>query len=121
MPEPNPIPQRDQWQRKRDAADGKKGLVSGVSIGDLLHAYHQAETPKDKLKKLTLLQAGLKKYHDKIKTSYPKLAKLVNLLDKSQRFLIISSMVATPKQTGNTLSVSLRLDTFVRSAPGDQS
>jgi Tfp pilus assembly protein PilO len=52
---------------------------------------------------------------------YAQVAKLVNLLDKSQRFLIISNMVATPKANSNVLTVSLRLDTFVRSAPGDES
>ena len=52
---------------------------------------------------------------------YAQVAKLVNLLDKSQRFLIISNMVATPKANTNVLTVSLRLDTFVRSAPGDES
>jgi type IV pilus assembly protein PilO len=48
---------------------------------------------------------------------YSNLAKLVNMLDKSQRFLIISNMVATPKATGNVLTVTLRLDTFVRGEP----
>jgi uncharacterized protein YlxW (UPF0749 family) len=51
---------------------------------------------------------------------YTNLAKLINLLDKSQRFLIISNMVATPKSTGNLLSVTLRLDTFVRAEPGSE-
>jgi hypothetical protein len=52
---------------------------------------------------------------------YANLAKLINLLDKSQRFLIISNMVATPKSTGNLLTVTLRLDTFVRAEPGSES
>jgi type IV pilus assembly protein PilO len=51
---------------------------------------------------------------------YPQLAKLINMLDKSQRFLIISNMVATPKSTGNLLTVTLRLDTFVRAEPGSE-
>jgi type IV pilus assembly protein PilO len=51
---------------------------------------------------------------------YPNLAKLINMLDKSQRFLIISNMVATPKSTGNLLTVTLRLDTFVRAEPGSE-
>lgn len=52
---------------------------------------------------------------------YAQLAKLVNLLDKSQRFLIISNMVATPKSNTNVLTVTLRLDTFVRAEPGSES
>lgn len=53
--------------------------------------------------------------------SYASLEKFVNLLDKSPRFLIISSMTASPQQSGNTLNVSFRLDTFVREAPGNVS
>jgi len=49
---------------------------------------------------------------------YAQLAKLVNLLDKSERFLIISNMVATPKSNSNILTVTLRLDTFVRAEAG---
>ena len=51
---------------------------------------------------------------------YGQLTKLVNLLDKSQRFLIISNMVATPKSNTNVLTVTLRLDTFVRAEPGSE-
>jgi type IV pilus assembly protein PilO len=53
--------------------------------------------------------------------SYNELLKFVNLLDKSPRFLIISSMTATPQQSGNTLSVSFRVDTFVREMAGSAS
>ena len=45
--------------------------------------------------------------------SYPSLTKLVNLLDKSPRFLIIESMQALPLANG-ALSVTIRLDTFIR-------
>ena len=50
--------------------------------------------------------------------SYAELLKFVNVLDKSPRFLIVSRMSASPQQSGNTLSVSFRLDTFVREVPG---
>lgn len=50
--------------------------------------------------------------------TYAHLTKFVNLLDKSQRFLIIESMVAAPQQNSNTLNVSLKMDTFVREASG---
>ena len=39
-------------------------------------------------------------------------------LDSPLLFLIISNMVATPKTTGNLLTVTLRLDTFVRGEAG---
>jgi Tfp pilus assembly protein PilO len=55
--------------------------------------------------------------------TYANLNKFVNLLDKSPRFLIIESLTAAPQQsnTGDTLSVSIKLDTFVRLEPGGVS
>lgn len=53
--------------------------------------------------------------------TYANLTKFVNLLDKSQKFLIIENMVAAPQQSGQNLNVSFRLDTFVREARGSQS
>jgi Tfp pilus assembly protein PilO len=50
--------------------------------------------------------------------TYANLTKFVNLLDKSPRFLIIENMVAAPQQGGQSLSVSLRLDAFVKEPPG---
>ncbi len=52
--------------------------------------------------------------------SYGSLTKLVNLLDKSQRFLIIDSMQASPQSNG-ALNVNIKLDTFVRQTPGGKS
>ncbi len=51
---------------------------------------------------------------------YLQLVKLVNLLDKSNRFLIISNMVVAPKASSEILTVTLRLDTFVRAEPGSE-
>jgi type IV pilus assembly protein PilO len=55
--------------------------------------------------------------------SYESLTKFVNLLDKSPRFLIIESLMAAPQQANatNLLSVSIKLDTFVREEPGSVS
>ena len=52
--------------------------------------------------------------------NYASLTKFVNLLDKSPRFLIIESLMAAPQQTsgGDALSVSVKLDTFVREEAG---
>ena len=52
--------------------------------------------------------------------SYGSLTKLVNMLDKSQRFLIIDSMTASPQSSG-ALNVNIRLDTFVRQTAGGKS
>jgi type IV pilus assembly protein PilO len=52
--------------------------------------------------------------------TYAGLKKLVELLDKSQRFLIVDNMLLESPQTqsGQLVSVSLKLDAFVRAAPG---
>ncbi len=49
---------------------------------------------------------------------YTSLEKFVNLLDKSPRFLIIKSLQAAPQQNGQTLTVSLKMDAFVKEEPG---
>ena len=45
---------------------------------------------------------------------YPDVIRFINLLDKSDRLLIIESLNATPQQTGGKVNVALKLDTFVR-------
>ena len=45
---------------------------------------------------------------------YPDLIHFINLLDKTDRLLIIESLNATPQQTGGRLNVTLKLDAFVR-------
>jgi len=52
-------------------------------------------------------------------TTYANLTKFMNLLDKSPRFLIIEGLSAAPQQAGNILSVSIKLDTFVKNRPGE--
>lgn len=52
--------------------------------------------------------------------SYESLTKLINMLDKSPRFLIIESLQAQPQSNG-TLSLTLKLDTFVREAANSKS
>jgi type IV pilus assembly protein PilO len=48
--------------------------------------------------------------------AYANLTKFVNLLDKSPRFMIIESLQASApqQQGGQTLNVSLKIDTFVK-------
>ena len=53
--------------------------------------------------------------------SYADLTKFVNLLDKSPRFLIIENMQTAPQQGGQALTVTLKLDTFVRETAGPPS
>jgi hypothetical protein len=66
----------------------------------------------------TMLQMTMSEVYE---GEYANVAKLVNLIDRSQRFLIISGMTATPKANSKLLTVTLRLDTFVRGIAGDES
>ena len=52
--------------------------------------------------------------------SYESLTKLINMLDKSPRFLIIESLQAQPQSNG-ALSLTLKLDTFVREGANSKS
>ena len=52
--------------------------------------------------------------------SYESLTKLINMLDKSPRFLIIESLQAQPQSNGS-LSLTLKLDTFVREGANSKS
>ncbi len=49
---------------------------------------------------------------------YPNLLKFINLLDRSQRFLIIDQLAASPQPSGKTLSITLKVNTFVREDTG---
>jgi len=46
--------------------------------------------------------------------TFENLVHFVNLLDKSNRLMIIESLNATPQQDGKRLNVMLKLDTFIR-------
>jgi type IV pilus assembly protein PilO len=50
--------------------------------------------------------------------SYNDLLHFVNAIDRSPRLLIIESMNAAPQQNGGTLSVAMRMNTFVRASDG---
>ena len=53
--------------------------------------------------------------------TYANFAKFVNLVDKSQRFLIIENMsaAAPQQQGGQSLNVTLKIDSFIRDAAGE--
>jgi type IV pilus assembly protein PilO len=51
--------------------------------------------------------------------NYQSLAKFINLMDRSTRFLIIESLSATPLQAGDKLNVTLKVDTYIRQKPGE--
>ncbi len=45
---------------------------------------------------------------------YEQLVKLLNRLDRSEEFLIIGSLGATPRSETNDLQITMKIDTFVR-------
>lgn len=49
---------------------------------------------------------------------YPQLVKLVNLLDRSPKFIIIESLQIAAPPKGDTYSVTFKLNSFVRDTPG---
>jgi type IV pilus assembly protein PilO len=90
---------------------------------------HMAETAGVKMKDSTITPEhieGSKSLSQLTITSgyeatYPNLLKFVNLLDRSQRFLIIESLTAAPQSGTGILLVSIKLDTFVRDDVEDQT
>ncbi len=50
--------------------------------------------------------------------NYGQLVHLINLLDRSPRFLIIESMQAAPQTKGDTLTVNIKLNALVRENTG---
>jgi hypothetical protein len=45
---------------------------------------------------------------------YRNLLNFIGELDRSEQFLIIESMTAAPQQGSNTLTVSMKIDAFIR-------
>lgn len=46
--------------------------------------------------------------------TYAQLVKFVNLLDRSPRFLLIEGLQVAPQPKGDVLSITVKLDTFIR-------
>lgn len=86
---------------------------AGVTLKDRAQNVEPIEG-SDTLSMLTVTQG--------LEGSYENLVKFLNLLDRSQRFVIVESLGAAPQQTGQQqaqqasalLSVTLRVDAFVR-------
>ena len=90
----------------------KMAVESGMKPKDSSYAPLEPVEGSDTITRLTISA--------NYEGSYASLTKFVNLLDKSPRFLIIESLQAAPQANG-LLSVTLKLDTFIREAPGGKS
>jgi Tfp pilus assembly protein PilO len=53
--------------------------------------------------------------------SYPNLTQFLNLLDHSQRLLIVDSLAASPQPPGEVLGITIRLNAFVREGAGPEA
>jgi type IV pilus assembly protein PilO len=53
--------------------------------------------------------------------TFADLMQFVNLLDHSEKFLIVESMQAAPQQSGLTLNISMRLNGFLREDAGREA
>jgi len=53
--------------------------------------------------------------------TYRNLLNFIGELDRSRQFLIIESMSAAPQQGSNILTVSMKIDAFIRDEPRDES
>lgn len=51
--------------------------------------------------------------------TYSNLTKLINLIDRSPRFLIIESVQAAPQPSGTIVNLTVKLHAFLRGAPGE--
>jgi hypothetical protein len=61
-----------------------------------------------------LAEDGMLTITSNYRGQYDKLVKFLNQLDRSERFLIIESLGATPRAESNDLQFTLKIDTFVR-------
>jgi Tfp pilus assembly protein PilO len=55
-----------------------------------------------------------------IEGGFAQLVKLINMLDRSPRFLIIESMQASPQPKGDVVNANLKLDAFIKDDTGDK-
>ncbi len=90
-----------------------------ILLGELNDLASQAKiTPRDSASALEPVEGSdtldMLQISANFEGLYPDLIHFINLLDKSNRLLIIESLNATPQQSGGRLNVTLKLDTFVQ-------
>jgi hypothetical protein len=90
-----------------------------IIVGELNDLASQAKiTPRDSAWALEPVEGSdtldMLQISANFEGTYPDLIHFINLLDKSNRLLIIESLNATPQQSGGRLNVMLKLDTFVQ-------
>jgi len=86
---------------------------------DLYDAASQSKvTPKDSTNTIEPVEGSdtleMMQITANFEASYDNLLHFVNLIDKTNRLLIMEGLNATPQQGGKSLNVMLKLDTYVR-------
>ena len=83
--------------------------TAGIKAGAQTYAYEDIEGSSDL--QMYTINAGFE-------GTYANLTKFIDLLDKSPLFLIIEDMQTAGIQNGQTITVQLKIDTFVKDTPG---
>jgi type IV pilus assembly protein PilO len=80
--------------------------TAGMKMGDANYAVPDPIEGSEDLDMLTITA--------NFEGTYPQLLKFVNLLDRSPRFLLIEGLQVTPQPKGDLLSITIKMNTFVK-------
>jgi type IV pilus assembly protein PilO len=80
--------------------------LAGMKMGDANYAVPDPIEGSEDLDMLTITA--------NFEGTYPQLLKFVNLLDRSPRFLLIEGLQVTPQPKGDLLSITIKMNTFVK-------
>jgi type IV pilus assembly protein PilO len=84
----------------------KLAETSGMKVGDISYTILDPIEGSGDLETLTISA--------NFEGNYAQLVKLVNLLDRSPRFLLIDSLQAAPQPKGDILNVTIKMNAFVK-------
>jgi Tfp pilus assembly protein PilO len=84
--------------------------TAGMKVGDLNYALLDPIEGSGDLDMLTITA--------NFEGGYSQLVKFVNMLDRSPRFLLIEGLQVAPQPKGDILSVTIKLNTFVKDDKG---
>lgn len=93
-----------------DAEINQLATSANMKVGDLNYALLDPIEGSGDLDMLTITA--------NFEGGYAQLVKFVNLLDRSPRFLLIEGLQVAPQPKGDILSVTVKLNTFVRDDNG---
>jgi hypothetical protein len=89
-----------------DTELNKLAGTAGMKVGDLNYSLPDPIEGSGDLDTMTITA--------NFEGNYAQLVKFVNLLDRSQRFLLIESLQVAPQPKGDVLNATVKLNTFIR-------